>query len=132
MKVVQTCDILNPSVASVTDRERAMVLLEDLAIYLPSFTMDRVTAMKEEWDGFKALSVGVAPKADVLGFFKLHQRELPNLAAAVCDLAIIPSSSASCERVFSMLRCMFPAQSFSSLEDYRTAAVMLRYNKRAT
>ena len=88
--------------------------------------------MKGEWDEFKTLSVGVATKTDVLGFLKQHKKELPNLASAVCDLAIIPSSSASCERTFSMLRCMFPNRSFKALADYRTASVMLRYNKRST
>ena len=66
---------------------------------------EQVVGMEEEWPRFRALSVGVTAKQDVLAFFKLHQKELP--ANVVCDLALVPSSSAACERVFSLLRHMF-------------------------
>jgi hypothetical protein len=132
MKVCESCDMLNPSVAATTDKPRAMELLENLARYLPFVSTEEVTMMKAEWDDFKVLAVGVAAKQDVLGFFKLHQEKLPTFGKVVQNLALIPSSSAACERVFSLLRNMFGPQAFAALEDYRSAAVKLAYNHRST
>jgi len=47
-------------------------------------------------------------------------------------LAVLPTSSAACERVFSLLRLMFGKRQDRSLEDYIQAAVMLRDNGRST
>ena len=132
MKVCESCDMLNPSVAATTDKPRAMELLENLARYLPFVSTEEVTMMKAGWDDFKVLAVGVAAKQDVLGFFKLHQEKLPTFGKVVQNLALIPSSSAACERVFSLLRNMFGPQAFAALEDYRSAAVKLAYNHRST
>ena len=40
-------------------------------------------------------------------------------------------NSASCERVFALLKDMFGEQQMSALADYIQAALMLAYNKRA-
>ena len=50
--------------------------------------------------------------------------------AARIIFAISPNS-ASCERVFALLKNMFGEQQVSSLADYIQAALMLAYNKRA-
>lgn len=47
--------------------------------------------------------------------------------AAQIVFAILPNS-ASCERVFSLLKLMFGEQQVASLSDYIQAALMLRYN----
>ena len=39
-------------------------------------------------------------------------------------------NSASCERVFALLKNMFGEEQMSTLADYIQAALMLRYNKR--
>ena len=44
--------------------------------------------------------------------------------------ATISPNSASCERVFSLLRRMFGDQQLSSLADYIQSALMLAYNER--
>ena len=49
--------------------------------------------------------------------------------AARIVFAMSPNS-ASCERVFALLRNMFGEQQFHSLADYIQAALMLRFNKR--
>jgi hypothetical protein len=38
--------------------------------------------------------------------------------------------TASCERVFALLKSMFGEQQMNSLSDFIQAALMLRYNKR--
>jgi hypothetical protein len=42
----------------------------------------------------------------------------------------ISPDSASCERVFALLKNLFNEQQMSSLADYVQAALMLNYNKR--
>ena len=44
--------------------------------------------------------------------------------------AKISPDSASCERVFALLKNLFNEQQMSSLADYVQAALMLNYNKR--
>ena len=39
-------------------------------------------------------------------------------------------NSASCERVFALLKNMFGDEQMSALADYISAALMLRYNER--
>ena len=50
--------------------------------------------------------------------------------AARIVFAMLPSS-APCERVFSLVECMFGQDQLSSLADQLQGSVMLRYNKRA-
>ena len=50
--------------------------------------------------------------------------------AARMVFAMSPNS-ASCERVFALLKSMFGEEQMSVLADYVSAALMLRYNKRA-
>ena len=45
-------------------------------------------------------------------------------------VAKISPDSASCERVFALLKNLFNEQQMSSLADYVQAALMLNYNKR--
>ena len=44
--------------------------------------------------------------------------------------AILSSNSASCERVFSLVKIMFGEQQMSALADYIRAALMLKFNQR--
>ena len=44
---------------------------------------------------------------------------------------VLSPNSASCERVFALLQSMFGEEQMSVLADYVSAALMLRYNKRA-
>ena len=46
-------------------------------------------------------------------------------------LAVLPTSNAACDRVFSLLRLMFGKRQDTSLEDCIQAAVMLRDNGRS-
>ena len=123
---------MNPSVASLVAKPIAVRYLADLATYLPFISAEQVAAMEGEWDQYKALSAGVPAKTQVLAFFKLHQESLPTTSAVVCDLALIPSSSAACERVFSLLRNMFGDKQYASLQDYIATSVKLAPNKRST
>ena len=63
-----------------------------------------------------------------------HSLELKVGAAVSCEhkertLAISPNS-ASCERVFALLKNLFGEQQVLALADYIQAALMLNYNQR--
>ena len=109
-----------------------MADLSYLSDYCPFISVDQLAAMEQEWDRYKVLSANVQADQNVLAFFKLHKDLLPAIAGVVCDLALIPSSSATCERAFSLLRNMFGKRQHHSLQDYISTSVMLRSNKRST
>ena len=89
-----------------------------------------ISDLKDEWDEYKALSEGVDANTDVLSFFRDHQDSLPTFGEAAQLLAVMPSSSASAERVFSLLRSMFGNRTCPALEDRIELALMLAYNLR--
>ena len=60
----------------------------------------------------------------------LAERATKKWATAARIVFAISPNSASCERVFSLLKLMFAEQQLSSLADVIRAALMLRYNKR--
>ena len=47
-----------------------------------------------------------------------------------CIAFALSPNSASCERVFSLVKTMFGEQQMSTLADYIRAALMLKFNKR--
>lgn len=57
-----------------------------------------------------------------------HKDTLPHWSSLVKKLLLIQPSSASAERVFSLLTNAFGSQQESPLQDYLEASVMLRYN----
>ena len=68
---------------------------------------------------------------DVLYWWRNNKSELPNLAKAARIVFAMAPNSADCERMFSLLAILFPAQRGSALADVIQASIMLRYNKRS-
>lgn len=70
---------------------------------------------------------------DVLQWWKCNGRKCPNSAnwqAATRKCFAMSPNSASCERVFSLLQCMFSPEQKRTLADQLQASLMLRYNGR--
>ena len=65
-----------------------------------------------------------------LTFWNGHEDDLPNWSKAARQVLLVQPSSASSERVFSLLRNSFGERQHSSLQDYIEASLMLQYNKR--
>ena len=57
-------------------------------------------------------------------------RGFPAWALAARIVFAISPNSASCERVFALLKNLFGEQQMSALADYVQAALMLNYNQR--
>jgi hypothetical protein len=66
----------------------------------------------------------------IMTFFKNHEKKVPAFAKVAKLLAVIPTSSAAAERVFSLLRRMFDDTQQSTLEDKLELALLLKYNDR--
>ena len=68
---------------------------------------------------------------DCLDFWKRYYQTMPALAKLARVCITIAPSSASVERVFSILKSTFSVnQMWSSLEDYTALSVMLQSNKK--
>ena len=72
--------------------------------------------------------VTVTCEDDKLTWWANHKDTLPHWSSLVKKLLLIQLSSASAERVFSLLTNAFGSQQESALQDYLEASVMLRYN----
>ena len=66
----------------------------------------------------------------ILKWWNTHSFAFPTWARAACIVFALSPNSASCERVFSLLKVMFGNAQLSALADYIRAALMLRYNGR--
>ena len=66
----------------------------------------------------------------IMTFFKNHEKKIPAFAKVAKLLAVIPTSSAAAERVFSLLRRMFDDTQELTLEDKLELALLLKYNDR--
>ena len=74
------------------------------------------------------LNTSVTCEDDKLTWWANHKDTLPHWSSLVKKLLLIQPSSASAERVFSLLTNAFGSQQESALQDYLEASVMLRYN----
>ena len=65
-----------------------------------------------------AAAEDVSPEVKVADWWKYHETEIPAWAQACKLILLVQPSSASAERVFSILQNSFTHQQHSSLEDY--------------
>ena len=66
----------------------------------------------------------------MLAWWRTHGSTFPLWALAARIVFAISPNSASCERVFSLLKLMYGDQQICTLADAIRAALMLRYNDR--
>ena len=93
--------------------------------FLDSSSIDR---LKEELPTYIAAVEDVSSDVDIAKWWNNHQNDLPAWAEACKLVLLVQPSSASAERVFSLLENSFSSRQNSSLEDYISLSVMLQYN----
>lgn len=104
---------------------REHVNIDELQAQLPAYLAAAARAPPHGLDDVAAYT------ESVLNFWRTNTTEASMPAwrlAARITFAFSPNS-ASCERVFSLLSCMFDDAQHSSLADTIQAALMLRYNR---
>lgn len=62
-------------------------------------------------------------------FWRRHSLRLPAWYRAAKEVALVMTSSACMERVFSVYESIFSDQQEMALEDVRAASVLIRYNR---
>ena len=77
-----------------------------------------------------AAATDVNPDINVLTWWEIHEQEIPNWAKACKKILLIQSSSATSERVSSLLENSFRDNQACAREDYIEASIMLQYNQR--
>ncbi len=91
-----------------------------------------ITALQAQLRSYRAYlaaaeGVTVSNENEKVDWWAAHCETLPNWAAVVKKLLLIQPSSASAERVFSLLNT-FSSQQEHALEDCLESSAMLRYN----
>ena len=66
----------------------------------------------------------------ILKWWRTNGNSFPKWAMAARMAFALSPNSASCERVFSLVKNMLGEQQMSALADYIRAALMLKFNKR--
>ena len=61
---------------------------------------------------------------DLWAFWKSNALSLPNYFIAACTVALVPPSSAVCERLFARL---VMGDQESAMEDYKAASTIMRF-----
>ena len=103
----------------------------------PMWTPTREIATPEHLDLAAAASAPAFDKSDVdsytaaiLKWRRTNGNSFPKWAMAARMAFALSPNSASCERVFSLVKSMFGEQQMSALADYIRASLMLKFNQR--
>ena len=93
---------------------------------------EHLDGLKAELPTYLAMATDVDTSIESLKWWKGHSEAegLTNWLSAAQKLFLVQPSSASAERVFSILKHSFGEQQQNSLEDYVEATVMSQFNKR--
>lgn len=124
--------LLNPFTLRAMDIGPDTELLIDKIMLVPTLAAvpDLRANLIAELVTYYVLAEGVAQTVDVLPWWFGVRHRLPNWYNHVLPEAVLMQpTSATAERVFSMLSWMFGEDQFAALEDYKETALMLRYNE---
>ena len=83
--------------------------------------------LKAELPTYLAEATDVAPNLSCLDWWNQSKTSLPHWSATALSVLLVQPSSATSERVFSLLNSCFNDQQQSSLQDYVETSVMLQY-----
>ena len=89
-------------------------------------SQETIYGLKMEIPMYMAASEDVSTEIDLIAWWKRHAIELPKWANALKKVLLVQPSSATAERVFSILQ-RFTVQQQSSLKDYVELSVMLQF-----
>ena len=111
--------------------EPTLAMVDTLAVF--PFLKEKLSGLKQELPLYLSKVVDLSESVesfDCLKWWKIHAKELPMWSGAAQMVLLVQPSSASSERVFSLLNSSFKDQQECSLQDYVETSLMLQYNKR--
>eukprot|EP01032_Pedospumella_encystans_P022767 gene22767-25791_t len=97
-------------------------------VRLPCVPMEMVAQLKMELEEYRTAAIDHGLGRGLWAFWRQHQLKLPLWFAVARSVALIMTSSASCERIFSLYSGRFGDLQRAALEDYKEASIMLHYN----
>ena len=113
--------------------------LTSMQAITPLVSLGLLVTLKQQMPQYLAAAAN-APTLDIsdiesytekmLDWWRANGNSFPAWALGARVVFAFSPNSASCERVFSLLKVMFGEQQMSALADYIKAALMLRYNQR--
>ena len=114
--------------------------VDGMSVITPLNALGMLTDLKQQLPRYLATTAANAPAFDkgsvtdytdaILGWWRTNGKNIPAWALAARIVFAISPSSASCERVFALLKTLFGDEQMSALADYIQAALMLNYNNR--
>ena len=105
--------------------EEEIVFIQHLPVAVPLFD-----DLHAELRTYKKLADGFdREEDDGWAFWRRYYISLPLWYKVAAEVALVMCSSASVERVFSLLNCLFDDHQHQCLNDYKEASVMIRYNE---
>ena len=108
-------------VANDVDIVTSVAFLDDPAL---------IANLKNELPMYLAKADGIDNDVDPIGWWKANEADLPFWSAAAKLVLLMQPSSASSERVFSILTTTFGYLQDLALQDYIECSLMLQFNKR--
>ena len=108
-------------VANDVDIVTSVAFLDDPAL---------IANLKNELPMYLAKADGIDNDVDPIGWWKANEADLPFWSAAAKLVLLMQPSSASSERVFSILTTTFGHLQDLALQDYIECSLMLQFNKR--
>ena len=108
-------------VANDVDIVTSVAFLDDPAL---------IANLKNELPMYLAKADGIDNNVDPIGWWKANEADLPFWSAAAKLVLLMQPSSASSERVFSILTTTFGHLQDLALQDYIKCSLMLQFNKR--
>lgn len=137
LKLSKALQLFDPSfVASNPDLNSEDIRTLGADMRILSENTHLIVQLEGEWPTYKALVGTVAfERGDidaftkgVLQWWRSHACELPVWSKVARWAFAYTPSAAAAERVFSLLKCMFPPERSSALNDLVEGSLMLRYN----
>lgn len=135
-EVARVARLFNPNFAA---NHLSPPFVDSLSAIIPLVSHGLLSKLKQELPLYLAavLSAPIFDTSDVASFteeitnwWRTNGNSFPTWALAARITFSLTPNSASCERVFSLLKNLFGEQQMSALADYIRAALMLKYNKR--
>ena len=132
LSVLRACRVLNYQFVSNTPLNALKDEIEQLQ-RIPSCILT-IHRLREELENYRDLSVRESLKPmeeqiDLWTFWTTYALALPNYFIVACTVALVPPSSAVCERLFARFVMGFDDDQDNSLEDYKSAATIIRFNR---
>ena len=133
---MESCRLCNPYRILGIPHDNVKALLQRFkpAVFGAASFEERDTAIDlllVEQHAYRAAATGLAESKDLLSFWRARRELLPNWSALAFNVALFQPSSAGAERIFSQrLAHMYDHSQASTLQDSRTAAVMVRFNEK--